>query len=179
MLKTLDDYTNGIADIPRNAAQRAYKDGMDSVREFQRLHNNILLLSVTISGVVVPILLDKVSTENARFFLLSIILFGMTVLFGVIMLAVGLSNEPRDFFDVSARTKELVGKVRDELQRIRQMNTDSEASEALKKLKDMYGKELDSMRSTPNFLMRHKDAIFYGLFITAFLSLLIGIISNI
>ena len=148
--------------------EKTYKLSEDTSKEYSSLQITILGLSVTIAGVVIPLLisndLDSISIKDNLF--IAVVLFGANILWGIIHHAVSLSSAHVLIWKNADHRLEEMNKIREIIKNIKKLDNNNEAGVAFMNLTE---KVVSLGEKDKKILekIQFGDLVFFGLFISA------------
>lgn len=176
--KILDDMGKGLSGVSRQVTQYSQERAVQSKEQYLNLHNLVLTLSIAIAGIVIPILVGQAQPNAKIFFVVSLIILGLDVLYGIIILSLTLSQEQIEIRATQKKLLDLVEFLQTKLKELGATGDDRTIGTEIEKLKPEYDRAIDSIKKKMGWREKYEDVIFYGAFSTAFIALLVGLMFN-
>lgn len=174
----LDKMGKGLAGVASHITQGSQERATKTREQYFNLHNSVLTLSIAIAGIVIPILVNQAQPNAKTFLVISLIIFGLDVLYGIIILALSLSQEQVEIGETQDKLLSLVESLQTKLKELKTTGNDATIETEIQKMKPEYANAIDGMKRKVGWLEKYEDAIFYGAFAAAFIALLIGLVVN-
>ena len=153
----------------------------DAIDRLRNLRQFVMSLSVAIVAVLFPlILIEKDRFENNDFFIVSLVLFCVVVLYGIIHLVIPTIREVVEIPKVSEYHGERIIKMIKEIQQIKKMDDNNTAGQRYGELRNNYSKLPIETRPfwLKRYWMRYESLIYFSIFIVGYIFLVVGLLVN-
>ncbi len=180
-LKLLNDLEQTLRDQLLWIGRSGLELSNDAIDRLRNLRQFVMSLSVVIVAILFPlILIEKDKFENNDFFIVSLVLFCLVVLYGIIHLVIPTIREVVEIPKVSEYHGERIIKMIKEIQQIKKMDDNNIAGQKYEELKKNYS-ELP-IETKPGWLerywMRYESLIYFSFFIVGYVFLVVGLLVN-
>ncbi len=160
--KILDTIENELKNLSLDFIEKTFNLSNESLKEYRSLQITILGLSTTIAGIIIPLILS--SNLNVGLldneFLVTIILFGATIIFGVVGHSVTLSGERTSLKKNSEIKLKELENIRNDIFEIKKLEDNHMAGLKLRELQDKF-KQKNQLKEMGDFL----NLIYFSFFI--------------
>jgi len=180
-LKLLNDLEQTLRNQLLWVGRSGLEQSVNAIDRLRDLRQFVMSLSIAIVAVLFPLLLmEKDILENNNFFIVSLILFSLVVLYGIIHLVIPTIREVVEIPKVSEYHGERILKMIKEIQEIKRIDDNNTAGKKYEDLKKRYSQL--PIETKPSWVkrcwMRYESLIYFGVFIVGYVFLVIGLLMN-